>query len=61
MLNIPPFATVITFGTFFIAMGLVAYRLLWAASQISGAGTLPKKLQSWRRWIQGEAAYKKPH
>ena len=59
MLNIPPFATVLTFGTFFIAMGLVVYRLLWAASQFSGAGALPKKLQNWRRWLQGEPPYKK--
>jgi hypothetical protein len=46
MLKIPPFANVLTFGTFFIAMGLVLYRLLWAASQFSASGVLPKKLQS---------------
>jgi hypothetical protein len=64
MLKIPPFASVLTFGTFFIAMGLVLYRLLWAASQASqfnAAGVLPNKLQSWRRWLHGEPAYKKPH
>jgi hypothetical protein len=61
MLKIPPFASVLTFGTFFIAIGLVLYRLLWAASQFSGAGMLPKRLQSWRRWLHGEPAYKKPN
>ena len=60
MLKIPPFASVLTFGTVFIAMGLVLYRLLWAASQFSGAGMLPRKLQSWRRWLHGEPACKKP-
>jgi hypothetical protein len=59
MLKILPVASVITFGTFFIAMGLVLYRLLWAASQFSGTGLLPKKLQSWRRGLQGEPAYRK--
>jgi hypothetical protein len=62
MLKIPPFATVLTFGTFLIAMGLVLYRLLWAASQASqfnAASVLPKKLQSGRRWLHGEPAYEK--
>jgi len=60
MATIPPFAAVLTFGTIFVALGLVTYRLLWAASQLSGAGVLPKKLQGWRRWLHGEATYKKP-
>lgn len=60
MPSIPPFASVLSFGTFFIALGLVAYRLLWAASQICGAGVLPKTLQRWRRWLHGAPAYKKP-
>jgi hypothetical protein len=60
MLRIPPFASVFTFGTFSIAIGLVIYRLLWAASQFSGSGMLPRKLQGSRRWLHGERAYKKP-
>jgi hypothetical protein len=63
MLKIPPFASLLTFGTFFIAMGLVMYRLLWAASQASqftAGSVLPKKLQGLRRWLHGEPAYKKP-
>jgi len=49
MLKIPPFASVLTFGTFFIAMGLVLYRLLWAASQASqfnAAGVLPRNCKA---------------
>jgi hypothetical protein len=61
MIRIPPFASVLTFGTIFIAMGLVLYRLLWAASQISAFNVLPKKLQGWRRWLHGDPAYKKPN
>lgn len=61
MFKFAPIASLLTFGTFFIAMGLVMYRLLWAASLMSSTGTLPKKLQSWRRWLHGEPAYKKPH
>jgi hypothetical protein len=37
-------------------LGLVLYRLLWAASQIAatdGLGRLPKLPKSWRRWLFG--------
>ena len=60
MLKLPAFANVITFGTFFIALGLVIYRLLWAGASLAGAGTGPRSLQKLRRWLQGEPAYKKP-
>lgn len=39
------------------ALGLVVYRLLWAASQTAGAaalGRLPKLHKSWRRFLFGE-------
>jgi hypothetical protein len=54
MLNLPPLATLFTFGTVALVVALVAYRLLWAASSLSGAGTLPRRLQGWRRWLQGK-------
>lgn len=60
MLKIPLIGTVLTLGTFFIAVGLVGYRLLWAASQVSGAGVLPKRLRSLRRWLHGEPSHNKP-
>ena len=54
MLKPPPFATLLTFGTVVvIVVGLVAFRLLWAASSLTGAGVLPRRLQKWRRWLQG--------
>jgi hypothetical protein len=61
MLNIPPFASVLTFGTFFIAIGLVAYRLLWPGASLAGtsSATWPKSLQRLQRWLRGEPAYKK--
>ena len=60
MLTLPPLATVITLGCFFIALALVIYRLLWAGASIAGAETGPRSLQKLRRWLHGEPAYKKP-
>lgn len=41
--------------TVLFVMGLVAFRLLWAGSQVAagaGLGGLPRWLpQTWRRWI----------
>jgi hypothetical protein len=43
MMKLPPVATGITFGTFFVIVGLVVYRCLWAAASFAGwAGMLPK-------------------
>jgi hypothetical protein len=53
MLHLPPLATLVTLGTVAVVVALVAYRLIWAASSLSGAGTLPRRLQGWRRWLQG--------
>jgi hypothetical protein len=61
MLKLPPLGTLLTFGTVVIVMALVAYRLLWAASSLGGAGMLPRRLQKWRRWLQGEPAERKPN
>ena len=60
MVTLPPLATVITFGTFFIALALVIYRLLWAGAGLAGTGMLPRRLQNLRRLLQGEPAYKNP-
>ena len=60
MIKLPPLATILTFGTFFTVVVLVIYRLLWAASSLTGAGALPRSMQRWRRWLQGEPAPKKP-
>jgi hypothetical protein len=53
-------AAVFTFGTFCIIIGLVVYRLLWAASSFAGycagAALLPKRLQRWQGWLHGEAS-----
>ena len=46
-------STVLSFGTILIIVGLVAYRFLWAASSFAGAGMVPRRLQRFRRWIQG--------
>jgi hypothetical protein len=54
MLKLPPLATVLSFGVFFTAITLVMYRLLWAASNLAGAGLLPRRLQRWRRWLHGQ-------
>jgi hypothetical protein len=53
MLKLPPLATLLTFGTLLVVVAAVAFRLLWAASSLTGAGMLPRRLQSWRRWLQG--------
>lgn len=59
MTKLPPLATLLMLGTFLIVAGLVTYRLLWAASSLAGAGMLPRPLQRWRRWLQGETPDKK--
>ena len=62
MPHLPNFATFLTFGTvLLVIVALVTYRLLWAASSMAGNGMLPKRLQGWRRWLHGEATYKKPN
>jgi hypothetical protein len=61
MSHMPPFATFLTFGIVLVVVALVTYRLLWAASSMAGSGMLPKRLQGWRRWLHGEAAYNKPN
>ena len=43
--------------TFLFVLGLIVYRLLWAASSVAGAaglGRLPKLPKSWRRWLFDE-------
>jgi hypothetical protein len=60
MMKLPPVATGITFGTFFVIVGLVVYRCLWAAASFAGwADMLPKTLRRWQRWLPGEATPKK--
>ncbi|MGB7435902.1 MAG: hypothetical protein WBR26_22500 [Candidatus Acidiferrum sp.] len=48
----------LAFGiTLFIVIGLVAYRVLWAASSAASSaalGRLPILPKSWRRWLLGE-------
>ena len=42
---------------FLFVLGLVVYRLLWAASSVAGAvglGRLSKLPKNWRRWLFGE-------
>lgn len=42
---------------FLFVLGLVVYRLLWAASSVAGAAglsRLSKLPKSWRRWLFGE-------
>ena len=60
MIKLPPLATLLTFGTFFTVVVLVIYRMLWAASSLTGAGALPRRMQKWQRWLQGESTSKKP-
>jgi hypothetical protein len=39
------------------ALGLVAYRLFWAASSVAsatGLGRMPALPKNWRRWLMGE-------
>jgi hypothetical protein len=60
-MKLPPLATLLlTFGPFLVVVVLVTFRLLWAASSLSGAGMLPRRLQRWRRWLHGEPADKHP-
>jgi hypothetical protein len=43
--------------TVVFVLGLVIFRLLWAASQVAslaGLGRLPKLPKSWRRWLFDE-------
>jgi hypothetical protein len=43
--------------TILFVLGLVIFRLLWAASQTAsaaGLGRLPMLPKSWRRWLFGE-------
>jgi hypothetical protein len=43
--------------TVLFVLGLVVYRLLWAASGVAsaaGLGRLPKLPKSWRRWLFDE-------
>ena len=43
--------------TVLLVLGLVVYRLLWAASSVAGAaglGRLPKLSKGLRRWLFGE-------
>jgi hypothetical protein len=61
MLKLPTLATLLRFGTLLVVVVLVGYRLLWAASSLSGAGMLPRRLQGWRRWLHGEPADTKPN
>jgi hypothetical protein len=46
-----------SFFTVLFVLGLVIFRLLWAASQVAslaGLGRLPKLPKSWRRWLFDE-------
>lgn len=46
-----------SFFTVLFVLGIVAYRLLWAASSIAsaaGLGRLPKLPKGWRRWFFDE-------
>jgi len=52
-------AIFISAGTAVLVVGLVIYRLLWAAGQFSGFTVLPRSLRRWQRWIQGEVADRK--
>jgi len=54
----PPLAAVLTTLTFVVVVGLVAYRLLWAAPYLAKLGVVP---ESWRRWIFDEPSAKKPN
>jgi uncharacterized membrane protein YciS (DUF1049 family) len=43
--------------TVVFVLGLIIFRLLWAASQVAslaGLGRLPKLPKSWRRWLFDE-------
>jgi hypothetical protein len=58
MIKPPPLPVVFTFLTFFVVLGLIAFRLLWSAPFVAKLGLLPK---SWQRWILGEPGDKKPN
>jgi len=50
-------AMIASFVTVLFVTGIVAYRLLWAASSVAsaaGLGRLPKLPKTWRRWLFGE-------
>jgi hypothetical protein len=50
-------AMIASFVTVLFVVGIVAYRLLWAASSAAsaaGLGRLPKLPKGWRRWLFGE-------
>jgi hypothetical protein len=43
--------------TIVFVLGLIVFRLLWAASSVTalaGLGRLPKLPKSWRRWVFDE-------
>lgn len=58
MISPSALASILTIGTLLVIGGLVAYRLLWAASgfagYFAGARMLPKRFERWQRWVQGE-------
>lgn len=50
-------AMIASFITVLFVAGIIAYRLLWAASSVAsaaGLGRLPKLPKGWRRWLFGE-------
>jgi hypothetical protein len=50
-------AMIASFFTVLFVAGIVAYRLLWAASSVAsaaGLGRLQKLPKGWRRWLLGE-------
>jgi hypothetical protein len=50
-------AMLVSFFTVLLVVGLITYRLLWAASSIAsaaGLGRLPKLPKGFRRWLFGE-------
>jgi len=52
-----PFLIASALGVLFV-LGLVAYRLLWAGSQLAGGvglGRFPRFPKALRRWLLGEA------
>jgi hypothetical protein len=43
-----------------LVLGILVYRLVWAASQVAssaGLGRLPRLPKSWRRWLFGERTH----
>ena len=46
--------------TVLFVLGIVVYRLLWAASQVAslaGLGRFPKLPEIWRRWLFDQRTY----